>query len=120
MSTPLRIILREDEVPRQWYNIQADLPTPLRPPLNPATGRPVQPEDLAPVFPMNLIEHEASRERYGLSLALAERPEIPFNDLINPTPPAHLRRSSTKGICTGRSIPEGVTSCQYMPRVLTT
>jgi len=120
MSTPLRIILREDEVPRQWYNIQADLPTPLRPPLNPATGRPVQPEDLAPVFPMNLIEQEASRERYGLSLALAERPEIPFNDLINPTPPAHLRRSSTKGICTGRSIPEGVTSCQYMPRVLTT
>jgi len=60
----MRIILREDEIPRQWYNIQADMPNPLQPPLNPATGQPAGPEDLAPVFPMNLIEQEVSQERW--------------------------------------------------------
>jgi len=60
----MRIILREDELPRQWYNIQADLPNPMQPPLNPGTGKPIAPEDLAPVFPMNLIEQEVSQERW--------------------------------------------------------
>ena len=59
-----KIVLPESEMPRQWYNIQADLPTPLEPPLNPATKKPVLPEDLAPIFPMPLIEQEASRERW--------------------------------------------------------
>ena len=60
----VKVTLRDDEIPRQWYNIMADLPTPMNPPLNPATGKPVSPEDLAPVFPMNLIEQEASSERW--------------------------------------------------------
>ncbi|HPX12575.1 MAG TPA: TrpB-like pyridoxal phosphate-dependent enzyme [Syntrophales bacterium] len=60
----VKVTLRDDEIPRQWYNIMADLPTPMNPPLNPATGQPVKPEDLAPVFPMNLIEQEASSERW--------------------------------------------------------
>jgi len=64
MGTPTRIILREDEIPTQWYNIQADLPTPMQPPLHPATGEPIRPEDLAPIFPMNLIEQEVSQERW--------------------------------------------------------
>jgi tryptophan synthase beta chain len=64
VDTPTRIILPEDELPRQWYNIQPDLPRPLQPPLNPQTGRPVGPEDLAPIFPMNLIEQEVSQERW--------------------------------------------------------
>ncbi len=59
-----KVFLREDEIPRQWYNIQADLPTPLQPPLNPGTGKPIGPQDLAPVFPMNLIEQEVSTQRW--------------------------------------------------------
>ncbi len=59
-----KIILDEKDIPRKWYNIQADLPTPLHPPLNPATGKPVGPEDLAAIFPMNLIEQEVSTERW--------------------------------------------------------
>ena len=59
-----KVFLREDEIPKQWYNIQADLPTPLQPPLHPGTGKPIGPEDLAPVFPMNLIEQEVSTQRW--------------------------------------------------------
>jgi len=56
-----KILLSEDEMPRQWYNIQADIK--LNPPLGP-DGQPVKPEMLAPVFPMNLIEQEASTKRW--------------------------------------------------------
>lgn len=59
-----KVILPEKEIPRQWYNIQADLPHPLPPPLNPATGQPITPDMLAPVFPMNLIEQEVSADRW--------------------------------------------------------
>ena len=59
-----KVFLREDEIPKQWYNIQADLPTPLQPPLHPGTGQPIGPQDLAPVFPMNLIEQEVSTQRW--------------------------------------------------------
>ncbi len=59
-----RVNLSEREIPRQWYNIQADMPNPLKPPLNPSTGKPLQPDDLAPVFPMNLIEQEVATERF--------------------------------------------------------
>ena len=63
MSTePTKILLTEDEMPRQWYNIQADLPM-MPPPLG-ADGKPVGPDDLARVFPMNLIEQEMSTERW--------------------------------------------------------
>ena len=48
-----KVILREDEMPRQWYNILADIA--MNPPLGP-DGNPVSPDQLAPVFPMNLIE----------------------------------------------------------------
>ncbi|MDZ7379656.1 MAG: pyridoxal-phosphate dependent enzyme, partial [candidate division KSB1 bacterium] len=56
--------LEEKEIPRQWYNIQADLPEPLPPVLHPATGKPVGPNDLAPLFPMALIMQEVSTERW--------------------------------------------------------
>ena len=59
-----KVFLPEKEIPRQWYNIQADMPTPMQPPLNPATGQPIGPDDLARVFPMNLIEQEVSTERW--------------------------------------------------------
>lgn len=59
-----KIVLPESELPRQWYNIMADMPTPMEPPLHPGTGKPVGPDDLAPIFPMNLIEQEVSPNRW--------------------------------------------------------
>ena len=59
-----KIFLPESEMPTQWYNIMADMPTPMEPPLHPGTGQPVGPEDLAPIFPMPLIEQEVSQERF--------------------------------------------------------
>jgi tryptophan synthase beta chain len=59
-----KIILDENELPKQWYNILADFPTPLAPPLNPATQEPIKPEELAPLFPQALIKQEMSSERY--------------------------------------------------------
>jgi tryptophan synthase beta chain len=61
MST--KVFLNEDEIPRQWYNLAADLPTPMQPPLGP-DGKPISPDMLAPVFPMNLIEQEVSQQRW--------------------------------------------------------
>src|SRR4030042_1416699 len=57
-------ILSEKERPTRWYNIQADLPVPLPPPLHPGTKQPLGPADLAPLFPMELIKQEVSQERY--------------------------------------------------------
>jgi tryptophan synthase beta chain len=51
-------VLAERDIPTKWYNIQADLPMPLPPPLHPGTGQPIGPEDLAPLFPMELIKQE--------------------------------------------------------------
>jgi len=59
-----KIILDENEIPKEWYNIQADLKTPLDPPLNPKTQKPIGPEDLKAIFPMGLIKQEVSQERY--------------------------------------------------------
>ncbi len=59
-----RIFLSENEMPTAWYNLQADLPEPLPPPLHPATNQPLGPDDLAPIFPMALIAQEVSRERW--------------------------------------------------------
>ncbi|HSW35904.1 MAG TPA: TrpB-like pyridoxal phosphate-dependent enzyme, partial [Candidatus Limnocylindrales bacterium] len=59
-----KIILSEKEMPKKWYNIQADMPTPMQPPLNPVTKKPAGPEDLIPLFPMALIEQEVTQERW--------------------------------------------------------
>ena len=58
-----KINLQEKDIPRQWYNLAADLPTPPLPPLGPG-GKPISPEMLAPVFPMNIIEQEVSTQRW--------------------------------------------------------
>ncbi|MDD5432699.1 MAG: TrpB-like pyridoxal phosphate-dependent enzyme [Candidatus Omnitrophica bacterium] len=60
---PNKFLLRDDEIPKQWYNLAADLPTSPLPPLGP-DGNPVKPELLAKVFPMNLIEQEVSTQRW--------------------------------------------------------
>lgn len=63
MAELTKIVLTEDEMPKQWYNLAVDLPSPMEPPLGP-DGKPVTPDMLAPVFPMNLIEQEVSPERW--------------------------------------------------------
>jgi tryptophan synthase beta chain len=59
-----RVILPIKDIPKQWYNVLPDLPTPLPAPLHPGTGKPLTPEDLAPIFPKALIEQEMSNERW--------------------------------------------------------
>ena len=56
--------LEEKDLPKQWYNILADLPEPLPAPRHPATGKPITPDDLKPLFPMALIEQEMSTQRF--------------------------------------------------------
>ena len=60
----VKIVLTEKDLPTQWYNIQADLKTPAAPVLHPGTGQPIGPQDLAPLFPMELIKQEVSQERW--------------------------------------------------------
>ena len=64
MSECTKILLEEDEMPTQWYNIVADLPEPPPPALHPGTHQPATAEDFAPLFPMALVEQEVSTERY--------------------------------------------------------
>ncbi|MGB9621515.1 MAG: TrpB-like pyridoxal phosphate-dependent enzyme [Brevinematia bacterium] len=59
-----KVFLPESELPKQWYNILADLPEPIEPPINPATGKPISPSDLEVIFPKPLIEQEVSTERW--------------------------------------------------------
>lgn len=59
-----KYVLSEDQMPTAWYNILADLPTPPPPPLHPGRMDPVGPDDLMPLFPIDLILQEVSTERY--------------------------------------------------------
>ncbi len=64
MPEQTKYVLSESEMPEAWYNIQADLPFDLPPVLHPGTKQPVGPADLAPLFPMELIKQEVSKERW--------------------------------------------------------
>ena len=59
-----RILLSTRDIPQQWYNVAADLPKPIPPHRHPGTGQPVTPDDMRPIFPMALIEQEASTQRW--------------------------------------------------------
>ena len=59
-----KFLLGENQIPTHWYNVIPDLPAPPAPVLHPATGKPVTPQDLLPLFPMGLIEQEVSGERW--------------------------------------------------------
>jgi tryptophan synthase beta chain len=59
-----KFLLGENQIPTHWYNVIPDLPGPPAPVLHPATGKPVTPPDLLPLFPMGLIEQEVSSERW--------------------------------------------------------
>ena len=64
MSNQVKYLLDENDIPKDWYNVMADLKNPPSPPLHPGTMQPVGPDDLAPLFPMELIMQEVSTERY--------------------------------------------------------
>jgi len=59
-----KIVLRDDEMPTQWYNVAPDMPNGLQPPLDPETMEPMGPEKLSAIFPMGLLEQEMSTERF--------------------------------------------------------
>ena len=62
-NNSVKITLSENDMPTHWYNICSDLKNPLAPPLNPGTGKPIGPDDLAPLFPMQLILQEVSVDK---------------------------------------------------------
>ena len=64
MEHQVKYLLQESELPRQWYNIVPDLPSPPPPPLHPGTKQPVGPDALTPLFPMALIQQEVSPDRF--------------------------------------------------------
>ncbi|AGF95792.1 Tryptophan synthase beta chain like protein [Methanosarcina mazei Tuc01] len=59
-----KIILDENEMPKRWYNVLSDLPSPIDPPLDPRTWQPINPEALEPIFAKELIRQEMSSDRY--------------------------------------------------------
>ncbi|MSX93881.1 MAG: pyridoxal-phosphate dependent enzyme, partial [Actinobacteria bacterium] len=63
-AVPNKILLTEDEMPTQWYNVIPDLPSAPPPALHPGTLQPAGPDDFAPLFPMALIEQEVSTQSY--------------------------------------------------------
>jgi len=63
MTDTVKYLLAEEQIPKTWYNIMPDLPSPPPPPLHPGTLKPLGPDDLAPLFPMSLIMQEVSAER---------------------------------------------------------
>ena len=63
MAETIKYLLPEEQIPKSWYNLMADLPSPPPPPLHPGTLQPLGPDDLAPLFPMSLIMQEVSGER---------------------------------------------------------
>ncbi|GIH27404.1 tryptophan synthase beta chain [Acrocarpospora phusangensis] len=88
MAEPTRVLLDESRIPRNWYNIVADLPAPPPPPLHPGTLQPVGPVDLAPLFPMDLIAQEVSQDRF---IAIPES-VLDVYRLWRPTPLIRARR----------------------------
>jgi len=87
-SDQTRFLLSEADLPKFWYNIQADSPLPMPPVLHPATKEPVTPEDLSVLFPLDLIQQEVSTERY---IEIPEEVREIYR-LYRPTPLIRARR----------------------------
>ena len=86
MTDTVKYLLDESRIPKHWYNIMADLPSPPPPVLHPGTKQPVGPDDLAPLFPMELIMQEVSTQRE------IEIPE-PVRDIYKQWRPSPLYRA---------------------------
>ena len=85
---PTKFLLTDQQIPTHWYNIIPDMPGPLAPVIHPGTLKPLGPEDLAPIFPMALIEQEVSTERW---IPIPE-PVREIYKLWRPTPLFRARR----------------------------
>jgi tryptophan synthase beta chain len=83
-----KFLLEESRLPRRWYNVRADMTSPLEPVLHPGTGQPVGPDDLAPLFPLELILQEVSEEP---EIAIPEK-VLDIYSLWRPTPLYRARR----------------------------
>ena len=88
MSDQTRFMLNETDLPKFWYNINADSPVPPAPVLNPITKEPVTPDFLSVLFPMELIMQEVSSERY---IQIPEEVREIYK-LYRPTPLVRARR----------------------------
>ena len=88
MSHQVKFVLDESRLPEAWYNLASDLPEPLPPVLHPGTGQPVGPDDLAPLFPMQIILQEVSTERH---IAIPEEVRDVYRQW-RPTPLFRARR----------------------------
>jgi len=88
MTESVKFVLDETRIPKRWYNIMADLPSPPPPVLHPGTKKPVGPDDLAPLFPMALIGQEVSADR---EIDIPE-PVRDIYKLWRPTPLFRARR----------------------------
>jgi len=87
MSEKRKVHLDDHEMPKFWYNIVADMPNKPYPVLHPGTGKPVGPADLAPLFPMAIIQQEVSAER------MIEIPQ-PVRDILKMWRPSPLYRAT--------------------------
>src|SRR5256886_14018624 len=83
-----KFLLQESELPRRWYNIRSDMPTAPQPVLHPGTGKPVGPDDLAPLFPVELIGQEVSEDA---EIAIPDE-VLEIYSLWRPTPLFRARR----------------------------
>jgi tryptophan synthase beta chain len=88
MSDQVKYVLEESKLPEAWYNLASDLPEPPPPVLHPGTGQPVGPDDLAPLFPMQIILQEVSTERH---IAIPEEVRDVYRQW-RPTPLFRARR----------------------------
>lgn len=88
MKDLTRVVLPESEIPKAWYNIIPDLPEPPPPVLHPVTKQPVGPQDLEPIFPMDIILQEVSTERW----VEIPQPVRETYALYRPTPLYRARR----------------------------
>ena len=77
-----KVVLSERDLPKKWYNILPDMPSAPPPPIHPGTKKPLGPDDLAPIFPMNLIEQEMSPKNW---IAIPEE-VLNIYTLWRPTP----------------------------------
>lgn len=88
-----RVNLSIDDIPKRWYNLAADLPVPVPPPLNPLTKEPAKPEDLSAIFPPSIIKQEMSSERY---IDIPEEVRENYILINRPSPLQRARRLEEK------------------------
>jgi tryptophan synthase beta chain len=92
MSEQTKFVLQENEMPTAWYNIQMDFETPLPPVIHPGTGQPIGPQDLAPLFPMDLIMQEVAVGPYAARFVDIPEEVQEAYKLWRPTPLIRARR----------------------------